>query len=428
VTMSLGRNSVLNLMGAIVPLLVGAVSVPYLLAQLGVERFGVLTLLWVIIGYFSLFDLGMGRAVTQQVASLLGGNREHEIRKVVAISTLLTLATGLLGAGLLAAFAGFIASSGLGLSATLVGETETCLLIAALGVPLATLSASWRGILEGYNRFFAANLTKTGFGVAIFGLPALGVMLVGADLRVVTWCLVLARLLSALAFWLLSTRLPFHALGSMQFNRREALDLLKFGAWMGASNLVSPLLVYVDRFVIAKVLGAALVAYYTVPFEFIVRILIIPGAIGAALLPQLAITFTQSPDQARLLMTRALRLTAVLMLVCSFVGAVLAYPLMSRFINPDFANHAQWVAIILCFGVFFNGVANVPYSALHALGAARQTGLLHLLELLLYLPMLYILVLKLGVIGAAIAWAVRTAADCFTQTFMIRCILRARRV
>lgn len=423
---SLGRNTVLNLLGAIVPLLVGTLSVPYLLAHLGVERFGVLTLLWVIIGYFSLFDLGMGRAVTQQVASLLGGDREREIKKVVSISTWLTLITGLLGAGLLASFSGFIASSALGLSATNMDETRICLLIAALGVPLATLSAGWRGILEGYNRFLAVNLTKTGFGVAIFGLPAAGVMLIGADLRVVTWCLVLARLLSALGFWLLSLRLPFRALGNVQFNRREALNLLKFGAWMGASNLVSPLLVYVDRFVIAKVLGAALVAYYTVPFEFIVRILIIPGAIGAALLPQLARVFAQSAAQARRLAIRALRVTAALMLACSLVGAVLAYPLMSRFIDPGFADHARWVAVILCVGVFFNGIANVPYSALHALGAARQTGLLHLIELLFYLPVLYVLILKLGVVGAAIAWALRTAADCLAQSIMVRRALLIR--
>ena len=418
----------LNLLGAVVPLLVGAVSVPYLLTHLGVERFGVLTLLWVIIGYFSLFDLGMGRAVTQQVARLLGSGSEREIKKVVSISTLLTLTTGMLGAGLLAAFSGLIASSALGLSVAYIDETRTCLLIAALGVPLATLSANWRGILEGYNRFLVVNLTKTGFGIAIFGLPAVGVMFIGADLPVVTWCLVLARLVSALGFWVLSMRLPFRALGHVQFNKREALDLLKFGAWMGASNLISPLLVYVDHFVIAKVLGAALVAYYTVPFEFIVRILIIPGAIGAALLPQLANVFAQSPEQARRLMKRALRLTSALMLACSVAGAVLAYPLMSWFINPSFSDHARWVAVILCLGVFFNGIANVPYSALHALGAARQTGLLHLSQLVLYMPLLDLLVLKLGIVGAAVAWALRTTADCAAQSIIIYRALQVRGV
>ena len=423
--MSLGKNTVLNLLGAVVPLLVGAASVPYLLAHLGVERFGVLTLLWAIIGYFSLFDMGMGRAVTQQVASLLGRGQEQEVRKVVAISTLLTLATGLLGAGLLAGFSGLIARSALGLSKVYVAETNSCLLIAALGVPLATLSASWRGILEAYNRFLEVNLTKTGFGIAIFGLPALGVMFFGADLRVVTWCLVLARLLSALGFWALSMRLRFRKLGNAQFVGHEALRLLKFGVWMGASNLVSPLLVYVDRFVIAKLLGAALVAYYTVPFEFIVRILIIPGAIGAALLPQLANVFTQSPEEAQRLMSRALRLTTLLMLACTVICAALAYPLMSRFINPEFAEHARWVAVILCAGVFFNGIANVPYSALHALGAARQTGLLHISELLLYIPILYWLVLTFGVVGAAIAWALRTTADCIAQFLMARSALKS---
>lgn len=428
IAMSLGKNTGLNLLGAVVPLLVGVLSVPYLVVQLGVERFGVLTLLWVIIGYFSLFDLGMGRAVTQQVSSLIGGGRLDEIKKVVSISTWLTLATGVLGAALLAAFSGHIAESALGLSPVFVDETRGCLLLASLGVPLATLSANWRGILEAHNRFMAVNLAKIAFGVAIFGLPTVGVMLFGANLLVVTACLVLARLLSTLAFWLLNLRLPYWQSVAVKFSGREAWSLLKFGAWMGASNLVSPMLIYVDRFVIAKVLGASMVAYYTVPFEFIVRILIIPGAIGAALLPQLSSVFAQSTDQARRLLNRAWRLSAALMLVCAAAGACLAYPLMSYFIDPAFAERAFWVSIILCVGVFFNGIANIPYSALHALGVARQTGLLHLVELALYLPLLYVLVLNLGIVGAAVAWALRTAFDCVAQSVMVRTALRVGHV
>lgn len=427
-TMSLGRNTLLNLLGAVVPLAVGGLSVPYLLAQLGVERFGVLTLLWVIIGYFSLFDMGMGRAVTQQVSSLLARNGLDEIKKVVSISTLLTLGTGLLGAALLATFSSRIATSALGLSPAYVDETGKCLLLASLGVPLATLSANWRGVLEAHNRFLSVNLTKIAFGVAIFGLPALGVMLVGANLLVVTGCLVLARLLSTIIFWLLSFELPYRRCVSVRFKGQQAWELLKFGAWMGASNLVSPMLVYIDRFVIAKVLGASLVAYYTVPFEFIVRILIIPGAIGAALLPQLSSVFVQSPLDARRLMKRAWRISAALMLACSVLGALLSYPLMSRFIDPVFAERAYWVAIILCVGVFFNGIANIPYSALHALGAARKTGLLHLVELALYLPVLYALVLKFGIVGAALAWTLRTALDCAVQSVMVRRMLWNDRV
>jgi Na+-driven multidrug efflux pump len=116
------------------------------------------------------------------------------------------------------------------------------------------------------------------------------------------------------------------------------------------------------------------------------------------------------------------------MFICASTGAWLAYPLMSHFIDPAFAERAFWVSIILCVGVFFNGIANIPYSALHALGIARQTGLLHLIELALYLPILYWLVHKLGIEGAAVAWTLRTALDCAAQSLMVRRAWRVSRV
>ena len=44
-------------------------AVPFLMHYLGQERLGVLSLVWVIVGYFSFLDMGLGRAVTVAVAS-----------------------------------------------------------------------------------------------------------------------------------------------------------------------------------------------------------------------------------------------------------------------------------------------------------------------------------------------------------------------
>ena len=58
---------------------VAVVAIPSLIRVLGVPRFGVLSLAWTVIGYFSLFDLGMGRALTKLVADKLGAQQEHAI-------------------------------------------------------------------------------------------------------------------------------------------------------------------------------------------------------------------------------------------------------------------------------------------------------------------------------------------------------------
>src|SRR5258708_10454016 len=61
----LARNAVWNLLSLAAPMLVALGAIPVLIRTLGADRFGILTLAWMLIGYCSLFDLGLGRALTK---------------------------------------------------------------------------------------------------------------------------------------------------------------------------------------------------------------------------------------------------------------------------------------------------------------------------------------------------------------------------
>src|SRR6202030_3302179 len=79
----LARNTVWNLIGNGAPLIVAVFSIPILIHGLGKDRFGVLTLAWALIGYASLFDIGLGRALTQLAARKLGAGEEREVPTLV---------------------------------------------------------------------------------------------------------------------------------------------------------------------------------------------------------------------------------------------------------------------------------------------------------------------------------------------------------
>jgi len=65
------RHSFLNLIGLAAPLALALFAIPVLLEGLGAARFGLLTLIWALVSYFGLFDLGLGRALTMQLAVVL---------------------------------------------------------------------------------------------------------------------------------------------------------------------------------------------------------------------------------------------------------------------------------------------------------------------------------------------------------------------
>jgi O-antigen/teichoic acid export membrane protein len=418
--MSLKRNTLWNLAGAGLPLLIGIVTIPYLITILGIEAFGVLTLIWALIGYFSLFDFGLGRALTQQVAKARSEGLLAELPSLVKTGLWFTVATGLAGGLVLATLSDQLAYSWLKVSPSLQTSAYHALLIAAIGIPFTTVTSGLRGILEAYEDFKVVNLMRIVLGAANFGLPALSAIWFGPSLALMVVSLVCARVLVGLAhLWLTHQKLPAGWI-SGYYETSRLRTLLSFGAWMTVSNVVGPLMVTADRFVISSVLGANMVAYYTVPYEGLSRVLILPAALTSALFPRLAFVMSNNAAESRRLYKRCLLLVAfTLVPICVLIAAGSKFGL-TIWLGEEFAEKSWIIANILVAGVMLNGIASVPFAVIQASGDARTTAYLHLIELAIYIPTLFICLHYFGLVGAAITWSVRTGFDLLALLIIAR--------
>ena len=283
--------------------------------------------------------------------------------------------------------------------------------MAALGIPLATVTSGLRGVLEAYEDFKTVNLLRIVLGIANFGLPALSFVLLGPSLVYMVAMLIAARLVVLLAYGALAhRRMPESWLKSTA-QANDVKDLLSFGVWMTVSNIISPLMVTADRFVIAAVLGASAVAYYTVPFEMLVRVLVIPSALTSALFPKLASTLKTNPAIARMLYWRSMKLMSLTLLGISLAICLASYWGLAIWLNADFASRSWLIVCILSVGILFNGIALVPFSAIQAAGDAKTTAHLHVFEFIIYVPVLLIALDVFGLLGAALAWVFRVGLD-----------------
>lgn len=84
-TISLAAPSPSNTIFLSLPLLVGLAAIPITVRYLGDARFGLLGLVWAILGYFSVFALGLGRATTKFVSELLETEGEGEPAELSAL-------------------------------------------------------------------------------------------------------------------------------------------------------------------------------------------------------------------------------------------------------------------------------------------------------------------------------------------------------
>jgi O-antigen/teichoic acid export membrane protein len=417
-------NALWNIAGYSVPALVALIAIPLILANLGSEKLGILTLVWTLIGFFGLFDLGLGRSITHFAAQAHSQEDRGNFTAVVTVGTLALLTVGIIvgGVSLLAVFYLYgqeITRLSDHLDSNIAGLTG----LIALGAPIALVSVALRSGLEATQDFRSVNLVRIPTGALTFASPAV-ISIFTQDVFYAVGSVVIARLVATVGFSLFLRR---WLAKSRTWDIATLLRLAKYGGWASVSGLVSPLLVHIDRFVVAAYLSLEALAMYGSVFDVLIRLLVIPAAISGALFPALSSLRTGSNERIK---EAFFQCTSAILLSLGAVATVLAifaYPLISFWLGREFAEATSVAAAILLVGVVINGYAHVPYTCLQGIGRPDIPARFHILELLIYVPLLIVLVQRFGIIGAAYAWLIRVLIDAVLLTAAVRQKLKMER-
>lgn len=418
------RNTAYNLAGLGIPAVVAVVAIPPLIHRLGDEKFGILTIVWAVVSYFGLFDLGLGRAITQLMSTALARGREEEVRSIVGTGSLLMGLLGLVGGALMLVLAPPLAREFA--SANDLAEVTRALTLMGIAIPAIVMTSCYRGVLEAVERFGLLNAIRLPMGIFTFVAPLVVVIYFGPRLDYIAIVLVAGRFVAGgiHAFYAISA-IPGPGHGAI--DRKLLPVLLQAGGWLTASNVAAPLMNYVDRFILGLVVSSAAVAYYVTPQELLLRVGIIPSALATALFPMFARESSRKDsDRDRSRVRHYSIFVAVLMLPFSAVLFLFAEQILSIWIDPRFAAQAGPILKIMAIAALINGIAQIPYTMLQSMGRADLTGKLHIVELPLYLGLLYFLTSPYGPQGAAWAWSIRIAGDMMVLYYLNARVLRQR--
>lgn len=391
--------------------------IPRLIHGLGVDRFGVLTLAWMVTGYFGLFDFGLGRALTKLVAEKLGTPDEAAIPGLVWTGLVLMLFLGLAGAGLLALCTPALVTSVLKIPAHLQAETRTVFYLLDLSIPIVISTTSLRGVIEAQQRFALLSYVRVPTGIFSFAGPAFALAF-SNSLVVIVAVLVAGRTVA----WVAHLVLCLHTTPSMRshvrWERSAVRPLLSFGGWMTVSNVISPIMVYLDRFMIGALISVSAVAYYATPLEMVTKLLIIAWAVSGVLFPAFSSSFAQDRSRTVWLYERGVFSTFAPLLVIAAVLIGFSREILSLWLGADFANHSAAVLRLLAVGIFIFSLAHIPFALVQGAGRPDLTAKLHLAEMPFYVIGAWWLITRYGVTGAAIAWVTRVGADAVALFWM----------
>lgn len=418
------RNTFYNLLGLGIPAFVAIYSIPLLIHSLGAEKFGILTIIWAVVGYFGLFDLGLGRALTQHLASAIVEEDPTTINRVIGTGSVAMIALGVLGAAVMCILTPAL-SRQIALPSN-VNEISAAFYWMALSIPAIVMTTCYRGILEAAGHFSTVNAIRVPMGVFTFVAPVIIVNYAGPRLDTVTFVLASGRILACAVHAFFALRAIPGTTRHGIFEKQLLPTLLKTGGWLAISNIVSPLMNYIDRLILGVVASGAAVAFYVTPQELLLRIGIIPGALAAVLFPLFASkAANRNVAQDFAYVRDYSALVAILMAPITLILLIFAREILEIWIGVEFAKTAGPILQVMAAASLISGLAQIPFAMLQGTGRADITAKIHICEFPAYLLLLALFSYFYGPIGAAFAWLIRIIADAALLYFFNAATLRS---
>ncbi len=407
---TIAKNTIYNLLGYGIPLIFALILIPLLLKGLGTEKFGILSLAWVVIGYFSFFDFGIGRAITQMIAEKIGTNQIKEIPGLFWTSFFMMLFLSLFGSLLLLFLAPTLVYNSFKISKVLQSDTLAAFYILIISIPIVTTTAGIRGVLEAYQKFGILNIIRTFLGISSFLGPLL-CLIFTQSLFLIVLFLVLVRIVVWVLYMTQCLKLNSELKSVLSFKLNLIKPIIKLSGWMTVSNVIGPIIVYLDRFFIGSMISASAISYYSTPYEIISKILLIPGAVTGVLFPAVSASYIKDPAFARKRSLNAIKYIFILLYPIVFLIIVFAHDAMALWLGKEFAEKSSLILQLMAAGALFNSLAYIPVTFFQGIGRADITAKIHLIELPIYMVAMWISINNNGINGAAVVWLIRMVAD-----------------
>jgi O-antigen/teichoic acid export membrane protein len=409
---SIAKNTIYNLIGYVIPLGIALILIPPLVKELGDERFGILNLVWIVIGYFSFFDFGLGKTLTKIIAEKIGLNKEDEIPEIFWTSIYLMMAISFLGTIILIFISNDLVNHFFNISTSLKQETFNSFIVIALIIPFVTTAAGFRGVLEAYQKFNVINVLRIVLGALTFIIPIVCLFFT-SDLFWIVTSLAIMRITIWILYLLQCFKINNYLKIKIGFRKELIVPVLKMSGWTAIANIAAPIIIYLDRFLIGGLISASAVTYYATPYEVVTKLWVIPAALVSVLFPIFSSSYSYNPELSKKLFSKGIKFIFLFLYPIVFLLIVFSHEGMDFWLGEKFSQNSSLILQIFSIGILINSIAYIPFHFFQGIGKPEIPAKINLIELPIYLLLMWFFIVNMGIIGAALVWLFRIVIDAF---------------
>jgi O-antigen/teichoic acid export membrane protein len=402
----LSRNILYNLLGQGLLLVLGLLAARYVFRQLGSDALGIIyaaaTLAIVLSG---VLELGVSSTTVREVAAHARNDPKY-VRELIQTASLLYW-----GAYLVLAVAVYVGSPLLVEKwirlETMPPATAThALRVLGITALLVLPRSLYVSLFRGLQRMEFNNAID----VAVAALQQLGMVVIlalGGNLfHVVYW----------VGAWFVLGMVPYLAVGARLLGTAALVPAyspavirrnLVFSAHMMAISVLAMVHTQIDKVLVSKLLPLGSFGYYAFGSSVVSKGMLVSGAIAQAAFPSFASLAHRRDRPGLIAQYRALQDLLSFSTVPLFAAITFAaLPLYRYLFTDEVAQQLLVPTAILCMGFYMNGTLTTPYVLSLAVGRPDISAKANFLALFLVLPIAVVLVLALGLTGAALSWVV----------------------
>ncbi len=396
------RNSLWNITGSAIPALAALATVPLLIGALGVEGYGIVTIVSSVIGYFAVLDINMSSGAIKYLAENHAAGDRERFSETFWFGASFYGLLGLVGALLIFFGADWLVQRLFDLPDTTRESTSLALKIGAVGFALTQAQHYLIVVPQALQRYDRSAQTEAFFGVFV-NVASVIIALAGGGIAGVIAVRVLVSALNVMYLIVLIRGLNLHI--TLRWPRKELRDgLMSFSAYAYLSKLASTMHQHGDKLIIGALAGPVALTFYTVPVTLASRILGLTYRLSSVIYPRAsALAATRRMEELRPIYLGAMRYVTYLNLMALGVIVLAGDEFLRHWVGEEFVTRGYPILVLVTLALLFDSLTNVPSMVNDALGHPRVSGTFALLRGLLGVGLVYAGVSIAGITGAATA-------------------------
>ena len=415
---TLRRNLSAGVASSVWSAVLGLAVVPFYLRFLGLEAYG-------LIGFFAslqlllqVLDLGLAPTINREVARAASSGDVGSVRNLFRTLSTVYWVIGVLIAAVCATAAPFIARHWLQSSGLSVDVVSQAIILMGLVIACRWPVGLYTGVVTGVQRLATVSLVNA----IIATLGSIGAIFVLAIISPTIQAFFIWQAIVGVLHLIIMRLIAWRIVGTgpNRFDLDELRKIWRFSAGLGGVSILGIVLMQADKVILSRLVSLEALGLYTLAGLLARSLYLFLTPVFSAVFPRMSalVARDDTPALIELYRSGTRLLLAVIFPIAVFVSVFSAEIFQIWIGGAAAVEDIRWVVMFLMAGTALNGAMHFPYALQLAYGQARLPLVINTILVVALLPLLVLLTVSAGIVGAAAAWALLNVVYLFLGTWL----------